>query len=119
MGEALARHPQKGVDSPLFCKVHQDLAAGENVPRFTEYDVPGFQARDPSHQYSKGDDALTCHDLDEEGTFDTDVAGQEFLCLHEVCQGTVHGVVGWVGPELGVARQDCGVCTCIAWMSLC
>ena len=77
---------------------------GENVPRFSEHDVPGLQARDPSHQYTERDNALACHDLDEEGAFDTDAADQEFLCFHKVCQSTVHGILGWVGPELGVAR---------------
>ena len=77
---------------------------GENVPRFTEHDVPRLQAWDSSLQYTEGDNALACHDLDEECAFDIDVAGQEFLCLHKVCQSTVHGILGWVGPELGVTR---------------
>ena len=103
MGEALARHPQKGVDSHFFSKIHQNLAAGENVPRLTEYEVPGFQAWDPFQQYSKGDDTLACHDLDEESAFNTDVIGQECFGVHGVGQGTVHGVTGCVGLELNVA----------------
>ena len=65
---------------------------GENVPRFSEDEVPGFQARDPSQLCSQGDDAFSGHDFDEEGAFNLDAAGQEFFCLHEVGQGTMHCV---------------------------
>ena len=103
MGEALARHPQKGVDSQSFCKVHQNLAASENILGVTKYEVPRFQAWDPFQQYSDGDNAFTCHDLDDESAFNTDVTSQEFFGLHKVSQGTVHGVTGRVGLELNVA----------------